>query len=289
MAQKKNKAEEVKAPPVISKLPIPISDSPLVIDLPDGQKLVVGRMIQGSVIEVATWRGTGRPDSRTSRLMLGMSVGDVNPTPEQRAAEAEANGSPVAPTQRTSQLANPQLAKAQEFLWAIAAHPIMKKLFGKPAPKQPKATKAAPAPVTPATPAAPAIAVAPSAPEAITTIPAEPVSPFTQTASASSAKKSESGLMKKLFGAPKPSKKIKAAKGSKPASSWSSSSGTSVPTSSGDDIDAWLEEISTKAKARVESKSAPAKTGNRTATSAKKSTSAGKTVKKATPVAKKRK
>ena len=62
--------------PVISEIPMPISDSPLVIDLPDGQKLVVGKMSAGSVIEVATWRGTGRPDSRTSRLMLGMSSAD---------------------------------------------------------------------------------------------------------------------------------------------------------------------------------------------------------------------
>ena len=55
-------------------------DQPLVIDLPDGQKLVVGSMVAGSVIEVATWRGTGRPDSRTSRLMLGMSPGSLTPT-----------------------------------------------------------------------------------------------------------------------------------------------------------------------------------------------------------------
>ena len=55
-------------------------DQPLVIDLPDGQKLVVGNMVAGSVIEVATWRGTGRPDSRTSRLMLGMSPGSITPT-----------------------------------------------------------------------------------------------------------------------------------------------------------------------------------------------------------------
>ena len=54
----------------LSRLPMPPSDSPLVIDLPDGQKLVLGNMAAGSVIEVATWRGTGRPDSRTSRLML---------------------------------------------------------------------------------------------------------------------------------------------------------------------------------------------------------------------------
>jgi hypothetical protein len=64
--------------PKVSKLPLPISDSPLVIDLPDGQKIVVGKMVHGSVIEVATWRGVGRPDSRTSRLMLGMGTGNVN-------------------------------------------------------------------------------------------------------------------------------------------------------------------------------------------------------------------
>jgi hypothetical protein len=70
--------ENEKTAPKVSKLPLPISDSPLVIDLPDGQKIVVGKMTQGSVIEVATWRGVGRPDSRTSRLMLGMGSGNVN-------------------------------------------------------------------------------------------------------------------------------------------------------------------------------------------------------------------
>jgi hypothetical protein len=64
-------------PAKVTQLPLPISDSPLVIDLPDGQKLVIGKMAEGSVIEVATWRGTGRPDSRTSRLMLGMSQGKL--------------------------------------------------------------------------------------------------------------------------------------------------------------------------------------------------------------------
>ena len=43
-------------------------------------------MTQGSVIEVATWRGVGRPDSRTSRLMLGMGSGNVN-------EESDADGS----------------------------------------------------------------------------------------------------------------------------------------------------------------------------------------------------
>jgi hypothetical protein len=70
MTKKNSKANGV---PQLTKIPLPISDTPLVIDLPDGQKLVIGKLTSGSVIEVATWRGTGRPDSRTSRLMLGMS------------------------------------------------------------------------------------------------------------------------------------------------------------------------------------------------------------------------
>jgi len=74
--------ESEKSSPKVSKLPLPISDSPLVIDLPDGQKIVVGKMTLGSVIEVATWRGVGRPDSRTSRLMLGMGSGNVNEDPD---------------------------------------------------------------------------------------------------------------------------------------------------------------------------------------------------------------
>lgn len=72
MAKKSNEVQG----PVITSLPLPASDSALVIDLPDGQKLLVGKMPNGSVIEVATWRGTGRPDSRTNRLMLGMSSSD---------------------------------------------------------------------------------------------------------------------------------------------------------------------------------------------------------------------
>ena len=67
------KKKSAPSKPVVSNLPLPISETPLVIDLPDGQKLVIGKLAHGSVIEVATWRGTGRPDSRTNRLMLGMS------------------------------------------------------------------------------------------------------------------------------------------------------------------------------------------------------------------------
>lgn len=79
MAKKESGKTDV---PVVTSLPLPSSDSVLVIDLPDGQKLLVGKMEPGSVIEVATWRGTGRPDSRTNRLMLGMSNGENPENPE---------------------------------------------------------------------------------------------------------------------------------------------------------------------------------------------------------------
>lgn len=63
--------EEVKA----GELPLALREEqpPLVVDLPEGQKLVVGKLEEGYVIEVASWKGTGRPDSRTSRLMLGVT------------------------------------------------------------------------------------------------------------------------------------------------------------------------------------------------------------------------
>jgi hypothetical protein len=69
MAKKNEDSKEAK----VSSIPIPTSDNPMVIDLPDGQKIVLGKLSPGSVIEVATWRGTGRPDSRTNRFMLGVS------------------------------------------------------------------------------------------------------------------------------------------------------------------------------------------------------------------------
>jgi hypothetical protein len=54
-------------------------------------------MESGSVIEVATWRGTGRPDSRTNRLMLGMSNGDDSITGDETSEEASNNLSKLSP------------------------------------------------------------------------------------------------------------------------------------------------------------------------------------------------
>jgi hypothetical protein len=69
VAMENNEIEPVSS----DSLPAAENQPPLVVDLPDGQKLVVGNLDPGTVVEVATWRGTGRPDSRTNRLMLGVS------------------------------------------------------------------------------------------------------------------------------------------------------------------------------------------------------------------------
>jgi hypothetical protein len=76
------KKKQVVTEPTISNIPIAVSDNPMVIDLPDGQKIVLGKLNPGAVIEVATWRGTGRPDSRTNRFMLGISDSTSTPSPE---------------------------------------------------------------------------------------------------------------------------------------------------------------------------------------------------------------
>jgi hypothetical protein len=94
---------EPKRQPAVSNLPMPVSETPLVIDLPDGQKLVVGKMDAGSVIEVATWRGTGRPDSRTSRLMLGMSSSQDAASANQGAKSANADSPSTPQSSETTQ------------------------------------------------------------------------------------------------------------------------------------------------------------------------------------------
>lgn len=90
------KKENSPVAPVVTTLPLPNSDNAMVIDLPDGQKLVVGKMQTGTVIEVATWRGTGRPDSRTTRLMLGVS------SQENVEAHAEQQGSKPSATKASA-------------------------------------------------------------------------------------------------------------------------------------------------------------------------------------------
>lgn len=160
--------EGAQSAPKVSKLPLPISDSPLVIDLPDGQKIVVGKMTQGSVIEVATWRGVGRPDSRTSRLMLGMGTGNVNDDSDQENTSQNSSQRPARP-QKPKGFAG-VIFSIQYFFknfskinWAATAKALVASMTRKKV-KVPKAVKTSASPqVTPVTERdiRPAITVAP--------------------------------------------------------------------------------------------------------------------------------
>jgi hypothetical protein len=117
------KKDNLPAKPVVSKVPLPISDSALVIDLPDGQKLVIGKMSQGTVIEVATWRGVGRPDSRTNRMMFGMSTAEIEDD-----AQSNENSSQVSikPENLLSRVVNYPIAIFR-WLFNIQKVPTVKK------------------------------------------------------------------------------------------------------------------------------------------------------------------
>jgi len=43
------------------------------VELPEGHHLVLGELPPGTVVEVATWQGTGRPDETTNRFLLSAS------------------------------------------------------------------------------------------------------------------------------------------------------------------------------------------------------------------------
>jgi hypothetical protein len=145
--------------PKVSKLPLPISDSPLVIDLPDGQKIVVGKMTQGSVIEVATWRGVGRPDSRTSRLMLGMGSGNVNEDNDQDASQQPGPARP--PVSRKPQGFAGVIFTVEQFFknfsrinWSATAKALLQSVTSKKTKKEKRPAEA----VSPSAESAPVIA-----------------------------------------------------------------------------------------------------------------------------------
>ena len=113
MAKRNQNASEA----IVSKIPLPASDTPLVIDLPDGQKIVIGKMSRGSIIEVATWRGTGRPDSRTNRLILGVG-------------STQAESDPSVPTPETTSKVSNKWLEAKALITKLDMKPIMNFIKG---------------------------------------------------------------------------------------------------------------------------------------------------------------
>ena len=67
------------------------------LELPEGHQLVLGELPPGTVVEVATWQGTGRPDETTNRFLLSASGSGLQR--RERSAQDPA-GAVSAPQQR---------------------------------------------------------------------------------------------------------------------------------------------------------------------------------------------
>lgn len=61
-------------------IPNPSSDkqSEIEITLPEGQKLTIRSLEPGSVVEVASWRGAGKPDDSAIRMLFGATGAETN-------------------------------------------------------------------------------------------------------------------------------------------------------------------------------------------------------------------
>lgn len=95
-------------------------DAPLVVDLPDGQKLMVGQLPPGTVVEIATWRGTSRPDSRTTRLLLGVSTSE-NQNNQEEQAQDPTTATSEAPMSRKNRKRKPKRNLARVKMIALVA------------------------------------------------------------------------------------------------------------------------------------------------------------------------
>jgi len=47
--------------------------APFVVELPNGQRLEIGDVPPGTIVEIATWRGNGAPDARTERMVIAVT------------------------------------------------------------------------------------------------------------------------------------------------------------------------------------------------------------------------
>jgi hypothetical protein len=97
-------------------IPTKPGDPTLIVDLPDGQKLIVGAIEPGTVIEIATWRGTGRPDSRTTRMLLGAGVNNDARKRAISAPKSDKNDSVFTGEPESREPANQLLAEKKEIV-----------------------------------------------------------------------------------------------------------------------------------------------------------------------------
>lgn len=67
------------------------------LELPEGHQLVLGELPPGTVVEVATWQGTGRPDETTNRFLISASGSGLQRRERSTQKSSIENTSPTQP------------------------------------------------------------------------------------------------------------------------------------------------------------------------------------------------
>ena len=77
------------------------------VELPEGHQLILGELPPGTVVEVATWQGVGRPDDSANRFLL---TADGPGLKKRRIRESQAieNSEPLIASQELSQIMAPE-------------------------------------------------------------------------------------------------------------------------------------------------------------------------------------
>lgn len=52
------------------KFPAPLEGYAATVELPEGHHVTIGELTPGTIVEVATWEGTGKPDQTTRRFLI---------------------------------------------------------------------------------------------------------------------------------------------------------------------------------------------------------------------------
>jgi hypothetical protein len=85
------------------------------LELPEGHQLVLGELPPGTVVEVATWQGTGRPDETTNRFLLSASGSGLQR--RDRQAQTSANES----NQQTTKEISPPQSQSNRSAGSVGA------------------------------------------------------------------------------------------------------------------------------------------------------------------------
>lgn len=60
------------------KFPAPLEGYAATVELPEGHHVTIGELTPGTIVEVATWDGTGKPDESTKRFLISADGSGLN-------------------------------------------------------------------------------------------------------------------------------------------------------------------------------------------------------------------